>query len=108
MSRVDHGVIECSINGTEYTLKPTLDAYRKIQARFGGLRGALEAISALNIEHLSHIVAAGAGIGRNKAVKIEEDIFLEGVGNVTESVAPFVTALFNPRGDKDEDAEGND
>lgn len=107
MSRVDHGIVECSINGTDYTLKPTLDAYRRIQSRFGGLRGALEALSALNLEHMAHIVAAGAGIGRNKTPKVEEDIFLEGIGNVTEAVAPFVTALFNPRGDKEEDS-GNE
>jgi hypothetical protein len=108
MSKSLHGTIDVDINGTQYVLRPTLDAYRKIQVRFGGLRGALESLTQLNIEHISHIIAAGAGKGRREIPDIENDVFEHGIGDVTELVAPFVTALFNPRGDEvKEDDSGN-
>jgi len=105
MSRVDRGSIDVEIDGEVYELRPTLSAFKKIQTRFGGLRGALEAITQMNSEHLANIVAAGTGAGRRDIDKIEEGIFNEGIGSVTESLVPFVTALFNPRGD---DEPGNE
>lgn len=109
MSKVDHGTVTIKIDGDHYELRPTLDAYRKIQNRFGGLRGALESLTQLNIEHVANIIAAGSGNGQREVKNIERKVFMEGIGNVTEQVAPFVTALFNPRGDDDEEEpdEGN-
>jgi hypothetical protein len=105
MSRVTRGVVECEIDGELYTLRPTLDAYRRIQQRFGGLRGALEALTALNTDHLAHIVAAGAGIHRKQVEEVERRIFNQGVPEVIEMISPFVTALLNPRGDDDQDED---
>jgi hypothetical protein len=104
MSRVDRGTIELEMDGEVYELRPTLEAFKKIQARFGGLRGALEAIGQMNSEHLANIILAGTSGPRRDLAKIEEQIFNEGLATVTEAIAPFVTTLFNPRGD---DEAGN-
>lgn len=104
MSRVNRGTVEVEIDGEVYELRPTLDAFKKIQARFGGLRGALEAIAQMNSEHLANIIVAGSNAPRRDLAKIEEQIFNEGLASVTEAIAPFVTTLFNPRGD---DEPGN-
>jgi hypothetical protein len=87
MSKSLHGTIDVDINGTQYVLRPTLDAYRKIQVRFGGLRGALESLTQLNIEHISHIIAAGAGKGRREIPDIEN------VPGILETHAAYRAAL---------------
>lgn len=101
MSKVKHGTVFIDMGGEVYELRPTLAAYEKIEARFGGLRGALEALTRLSITDLAHIVAAGSSKGQRDIKSIKEAIFDEGVDVVTERVAPFVTALFNPRGGDD-------
>ena len=42
MSEALHGAVTLVIGARSYTLKPTLDAALRIEARFGGLRAALE------------------------------------------------------------------
>jgi hypothetical protein len=95
---IDHGVIEISMDGEIYELRPTLKAMKRIQTRFGGLRGALEAIAALNVESVAYIIAAGADAPPRDIPDIEQKVFDEGVSNVTEQIVPFVTAMINPRG----------
>lgn len=104
MSKVKRGTVELDLDGEVYELRPTLSAYEKIEARFGGLRGALEAMTRISVTDLAHVIAAGSGKGQRDMQKIKEGVFNQGVDSVTEQVGPFVLALFNPRGD---DSEGN-
>lgn len=97
------GEVILDLDGEELELRPTLKAYQKIQTRFGGLRGALEAAQLLNIDHISHIVCAGANISRKEEERIKEAVFNEGVANVTEQIVPFLTALMDPNGGSDEE-----
>lgn len=99
MSKTLHGTITVTLRGEDYELHPTLDAYRKIQQRFGGLRGALEAIGQLNVDHLVAIIVAGAGLEKRDSKGLDQAVFIQGIADVTEQVAPFLTALFKPRGD---------
>lgn len=98
-----YGETSIELNGVEYTLRPTLKAMKKIQARFGGVRGALESLAHLNVEAVAAIVAAGCDSLPREIPDIEENVFAHGVGNATEQVVPFVTLLINPRGDAVED-----
>lgn len=88
-----------------YELRPTLKAMKKIQTRFGGLRGAMEALSQLNVEHVAAIIAAGSNSAPRDIPDIEEAVFQCGIAEATEQVVPFVTKLMNPNGDSDEEAE---
>ncbi len=95
--------VTIELNGKEYDLKPTLNAVRKIQRRFGGLRGALESLTQLNTEHIAHIVAAGAGVGAREINDLEEDVFQEGAGSAVEQVSPFISLLLDPKGEQEGD-----
>jgi hypothetical protein len=97
-----HGIINVELDGKHFELKPTLLAMKKIQTRFGGLRGALESIGQLNVEHIAFIVAAASGAKQNELNDIEETVFNEGVASATEKVVPFITSLMNPKGDASE------
>lgn len=105
MSRADHGIITITLNDEEYELRPTLEAYRKIQTQFGGLRGALEALTQMNVDSLTHIICAGAGIGKREQEKVAQNVFDHGISDVTEQLTPFLSALFNPKGQDDDDDE---
>lgn len=92
-----HGELLIELNGALYELRPTLKAMKRIQTRFNGLRGAMEALSMLNVEHVAAIIAAGIDAQPKDISEIEENVFSHGIGQATEQVVPFVTALINPR-----------
>lgn len=92
-----HGELTIELNGVVYELRPTLKAMKRIQSRFNGLRGAMEALALLNIEHVAAIIAAGVDAQPREVANIEENVFAHGIGQATEQVVPFVTALINPR-----------
>lgn len=91
----------------EFELQPTLDAVRKIEQRFGGLRPALDGLAALSVDAVSHVISAGAGLNTKEAKEVPDAVFAAGVGDVTAQVVPFVVALLNPSQAKAEEASGN-
>lgn len=100
MSRLNPDPIIAEVGDSSYELKPTLRAYDAIESRFGGLRGALDAVQALSVSNLAHIIAAGAGLNRKEATQLREDIFENrAVVSCTEPVTSFVMALFSPPSD---------
>jgi len=97
-----HGETTIDLGGEVYELRPTLKAMKKIQARFGGLRGAMEALGQLNVEHIAAIIAAGSNSAPRDVESIEEAVFSYGIAGATEQIVPFVTSLMNPSGEKEE------
>lgn len=105
--RANHGVITVTLDGTEYELRPTLKACRKINAKFGGLRGALESLHNLDFDAIAFIVSAGAEIVSKQAMEdVAEAVYCD-IAAATEQVIPFIEALFDPTGKnaKDEPAK---
>ena len=49
MSKTLYGTVEIVLGDETYILKPTLAAVRSIEAHFGGLRGASQAVNALSV-----------------------------------------------------------
>ncbi len=107
MSATARGTTIISVGDKEITLKPTLDAVRKIEARFGGLRAALESTSALSIDATCHIIAAGAGLKPDAVKDLPEQVFQAGVGTVAPQLVPYVVFLLNPSYKDAEDEPGN-
>jgi hypothetical protein len=96
-----HGEVTVELGEEVFELRPTLKAMKKIQARFGGLRGAMEALSQLNVETIAAIISAGANATPRELGDIEEAVFALGIAGATEQVVPFITKLMNPNGDKE-------
>jgi len=94
-----HGETQIELGGEAFELRPTLKAMKKIQTRFGGLRGAMEALGQLNVEHIAAIVAAGSNALPRETPEIEEAVFSHGIANATEQVVPYLTSLMNPGGE---------
>ena len=96
--KINYGTVELSINEKEYTLKPTLAAYQKIDSRMGGLRQAIESCSNMSIDSLVFIISAGASVGSRNVPELAEDVFAEGTMNVIPGVSEYLLCLLNPSG----------
>lgn len=75
MSEALHGTITLVIGARSYTLKPTLDAALRIETRFGGLRGALEAMRLMSIAACADILVAGADLKPDQHAVIAGEVF---------------------------------
>jgi uncharacterized protein (UPF0261 family) len=98
MSKTLFGTVDISLDGETYTLKPTLGAVRAIEAHFGGLRGASQAINALSVDGCAVIIAGGAGLTGKAAEAIAEQVWQAGVLDVSVQLNAYLVALYNPKG----------
>lgn len=98
MSKTLFGTTEIVLDGETYSLKPTLGAVRAIEAYFGGLRGASQALNALSIVGCSVIIAAGADLKGKQADAIEDQVWQAGVIEVAPKLNGYLAALYNPKG----------
>jgi len=96
MSEALHGTVTLLIGARSYTLKPTLDAALRIEARFGGLRGALESMRLMSIASCADIVVAGAALAPEQHPVIAAEVFHTGVAKVSGQLTDFITTLLNP------------
>jgi hypothetical protein len=98
MSKTLHGTVDIKLDDETYTLQPTLGAVRAIEAHFGGLRGASQAINALSIDGCAVIIAGGAGLKGKAAEAIAEQVWQAGVLEVSVQLNAYLVALYNPKG----------
>ncbi|EPN6724741.1 hypothetical protein ACT2UN_000821 [Pseudomonas putida] len=96
MSEALHGTVTLLIGARSYTLKPTLDAALRIESRFGGLRGALEAMRLMSIAACADIIVAGADLKPDQHPVIAGEVFHTGVAQVSSKLTEFITVLLNP------------
>ena len=106
-----YGTTLVTVGDTEYELKPTLAAVRKIEHQYGGLRPALEALSGLSVDATALVIAAGAALSPKETRELAEAVFSEGVADVSAQAVSFIVTLLNPGGsnadtDTDEDTPG--
>jgi len=106
-SKTNYGTTTVILGDDEYTLTPNLDAVRKIEGRFGGLRLALDGLGALSVDACAAVIIAGAGLNPKEAKQVPDAVFEAGVGEVTAQVVPFIVALLNPGQAKAEEESGN-
>ncbi|RTY64305.1 hypothetical protein [Pseudomonas veronii] len=98
MSKTLHGTVDIKLDDETYTLKPTLGAVRAIEAHFGGLRGASQAINALSVEGCAVIIAGGAGLSGKDAEAVAEQVWQAGIVDVSVQLNAYLLALYNPKG----------
>lgn len=98
MSKTLHGTVDIKLDDETYTLQPTLGAVRAIEAHFGGLRGASQAINALSIVGCAVIIAGGAGLTGKAAEAVADQVWQAGVLEVSVQLNAYLVALYNPKG----------
>lgn len=96
MSKATYGTTPVVLGESTYTLVPNLAAVNKIEARFGGLRGAMETCQQMSVNGVAAIIAAGANVSPREAEQIAQKVFDTGVGEAMVQILPYVQALLNP------------
>lgn len=96
MSEALHGTVTLVIGARTYILRPTLEAALLIETRFGGLRGALEAMRLMSIGASADIIVAGAGLQQSQHTEVATGVFQAGVAKVSAELTAFITVLLNP------------
>lgn len=96
MSEALYGTVVVQLGARHYTLKPTLEAALRIEARFGGLRAALEAMRLMSIAACADIVIAGAGLKNEEHTVVATQVFETGTSKVSAKLTDYITTLLNP------------
>ncbi|MEQ7920248.1 hypothetical protein ABQX22_13720 [Xanthomonas sp. WHRI 1810A] len=105
MSKTLHGSLAIKVGEETFDLSVTLGAVRKIEAHFGGLRGAAEAMRVLSVDGVALVIAAGAGLGAKDAELLPEKVWQAGVSDLAVQLTGYLGALYNPRGATPENVE---
>jgi len=98
MSKTLHGTRSITVGDETYELKPTLAAVRSIEARYGGLRGAAQALHNMSVDAVAYIIASGAGLSETQAKVLPEQVWQHGAVELIPAVNAYLSALYNPRG----------
>lgn len=99
MSRISKGVMEVTLNETDYTLKATVQAIESIENRFGGgMVAAAQACMKLSFQDAAFIIGAAAGLSKDAKKTLKENIMLEGIENAAHIAADYLQMLLNPEG----------
>ncbi|AIN57802.1 MULTISPECIES: hypothetical protein [Pseudomonas] len=96
MSEALYGTTTLVVGARTYTLQPTLEAALRIETRFGGLRGALEAMRLMSIGSTADIIIAGAGLKPDQHTEVATGVFQTGVAKVSTELIEYLTVLLNP------------
>jgi hypothetical protein len=99
MSKTLRGATDIAVGDESFHLVVTLGAVRKIEARFGGLRGAAEALRILSVDGVAHVIASGADLSQEAAQALPEKVWHAGVAALATQLTGYLGALYNPRGD---------
>lgn len=78
--------------GAKFVLRPTLEAFKVVNSRFGGFNAALQALSRGDADSLTYIVAAGLG---KTIADVEGLVFEAGIRNLFDPVGEYVERLTN-------------
>lgn len=105
MSRIGKGVMQVTLNETEYTLKATIGAIESIENRFGGgMMAAAQACIKLSFQDAAFIIGKAAGLAKDDQKRLKENIMMEGIEATSTIAAEYLEMLLNP--EKVEVAEG--
>lgn len=93
MSKITSGEVEIELDGTTYTLTPTLRAALTVNKSFGGFVKANDRLMQFDLEAI--ILSIHAGLGDKSPDGLAEKVFAAGVTKLTPVAIEFVNILAN-------------
>lgn len=95
MSKLTKGEVSITLAGTEYTLRPTLQAFSVIGSKYESYGHLLGKIAAGNVPAMVFTLRYGLGWGDAQAKKLPELVMQTGVSGLVDPLTDFVYRLFN-------------
>lgn len=94
-AKVTQGQVDVVIDGTTYTLRPSLAAAQTLSRAFGGLSPLLDRLRNADLDAYVAVVVQGAGLERRDAKAMPEAIWSHGVQSLMNPCTEFVLILVN-------------
>lgn len=88
MSKLDAGNVTITLNGTDRTLRPTLDAITRISTQFGGLAKARDALVSQDFAATVFVISAGLNTAPKQVKALQDDVFANGLS--AELIVPLI------------------
>lgn len=95
MSDLTKGEVAIKINGEEYTLKPSLNAFTQLSAGGADYSGVMVSILRNDVTVMARVIRLGLGWNDREAKAIPDMIFKSGVKSLHDPLTDFVFRLFN-------------
>lgn len=95
MSKITRGEVVITLDGTEHTLRPSLQAFSHLGSRYENHGVLLGLVFAGNVPAMINVLRQGLGWGDKEAKKLPELIFASGVPTLVEPLGDYVFRLFN-------------
>lgn len=100
--------LEIEIDGEKYALRASSNAASTISNRFNGFVGAFQALQMLDLSVVQFIIRTGITDKNISTKDLNEAVWRTGVGELTGTLAKYVSRLQNGGRDPNEEAAGGD
>ncbi|WP_207479576.1 hypothetical protein [Arenibaculum pallidiluteum] len=95
MSKIAKGEVAVTLDGTEYTLKPSLNAFSQLGSRYDNHGALLGKVGCGNVPAIVMVLRLGLGWGDKDAKKLPDLVFKTGIPSLIDPVTDYVWRLFN-------------
>lgn len=95
MSKLNKGEVAIVLDGTDYTLKPSLSAFSALGSRFESYGELLTKIAAGNVPAIVLVLRHGLGFNDAQTKRLPDMVFRTGIAAVSEALTDYVFRLFN-------------
>lgn len=87
VSQLGVGDVVVTLNGTEYVLKPSLNALQVLSRKNGGIRGSIEAVMRMDIDVITTVIEVGLTRQAVKAIgNLPEAVYTAGLTDDTGAI----------------------
>lgn len=103
-SAIGAGNVVVTLDGEDYTLKPTPYAIKTLSAQYNGMSGCLDALRRMDMNAFINVLCIGAGL-KGQAVKEAEPVICRTpMGDLVGPLVEYVAVLMNGGRPLDDDA----
>lgn len=95
MSKLTRGEVRVTLDGTEHTLTPSLQAFSALAARYGNHNDLLRRLFECDVQTMVVVLRQGLGYNDKQAKALPELVFKTGAPTLVEGLSDYVFRLFN-------------
>ncbi|HYH39923.1 MAG TPA: hypothetical protein VD860_17005 [Azospirillum sp.] len=95
MSDLNKGEVAFTVDGAEYTLRPSLNAFNRLASGFDNYVKIVEKIATMHAPTMGLVLKLGLGWNDTQAKKLPDLMFRAGIPALIDPLSDYVFRLFN-------------
>ena len=117
MAVATKNTLHIELKGKEYTIKPTLEVYEKVEnfkftapdgSDYEGIAAIGVCVQTLKLQNIADVFMYLGDIKKSRQTEIKQGIFEAGVGTVGIAISEFISGLLNPSGQEELEKKEDD